>query len=82
MRKQYMDLETGTFLTATDLLLLEGRKGTLWEAADELRSLLKDIATSYEEEAQALLIEAQHIRAALEKYDAAEEALDRRQEAS
>ncbi len=77
-----MDLETGKVLTATDLLWIEGRKGAVWEAADELRSLLKDIATSYEEEAQTLLIEAQHIREVLEKYDAAEEALDRRQEAS
>jgi uncharacterized protein YPO0396 len=76
-----MDLETGKVLTAKDLLRLEGRKGTVWEAADELRSLLKGIATSYEEEAQTLLIEAQHIRVALEKYDAAEEALDRRHEA-
>jgi uncharacterized protein YPO0396 len=79
MRKQYMDLETGKFLSAKDLLSIEDRKGAVWEAADELRSLLEDIATSYEEEAQTLLIEAQHIREYLEKYNAAEEALDRRE---
>jgi hypothetical protein len=82
MSKQYRDLETGKILTATDLLWLEGRKGAVWEAADELRSLLEDIATSYQKESQALLIEARLIREALEKYNAAEEGLEKWQDTS
>ena len=44
MRERYLDLETGLNLTIKEVLGVEKRKDVVWEAADEMRSLLEDIA--------------------------------------
>ena len=76
MKERYLDLETGIPLTMTELLKFEQRKDVVWEAADEMRSLLEDLAKTREEEGQQLLFEAKLIRDYLKKYDAAVEKLD------
>jgi acyl-CoA reductase-like NAD-dependent aldehyde dehydrogenase len=75
MRARYLDLETGLNLTITELLEFEQRKDVVWEAADEMRSLLEDLAKTREEEGQQLLVEAKLIQDYLKKYDAAVEKL-------
>jgi mannose-6-phosphate isomerase-like protein (cupin superfamily) len=47
----------------------------VWEAADEMRSFLEDLAKDREEEGQQLLFEAKLIQDYLKKYDAAVEKL-------
>jgi mannose-6-phosphate isomerase-like protein (cupin superfamily) len=76
MRERYLDLETGMNLTIKEVLEVEKRKDVVWEAADEIRSLLEDLAETREEEAQELLYEAKLIQDYLKKYDAAVEKLD------
>ena len=76
MKRKYLELETGTTLSIKEILEIENHKDILWEAADELRSLLADIAEAKEEEAQRLLEEAAIIKDSLKKYDLAEEMLD------
>jgi uncharacterized protein YPO0396 len=75
MRERYLDLETGITLSIKDLLEFEEQKDVVWEAADEMRSLLEDLAETREEEAQQLLSEAKLIQECLKKYDAAVEKL-------
>jgi mannose-6-phosphate isomerase-like protein (cupin superfamily) len=76
MRERYLDLETGMNLTIKELLEVEQRKDVVWEAADDMRSLLEDLAETREEVVQELLYEAELIRNYLKKYDAAAEKLD------
>ena len=75
MRERYLDLETGMNLTIDELLEVEKRKDVVWDAADEMRSLLEDLAKTREEEGQQLLLEAEQIQDYLKKYDAAVEKL-------
>jgi hypothetical protein len=75
MRKRYLDLETGMNLTIKELLEIEKRKDVVWETADEMRSLLEDLAKTREEEGQQLLVEAKLIEDQLEKDDATLEQL-------
>jgi mannose-6-phosphate isomerase-like protein (cupin superfamily) len=76
MRARYLDLETGIPLTMTEVLEFEQRKDVVWEAADEMRSLLEALAETREQMVQELLLEADLIREYLKKYDAAAEKLD------
>jgi uncharacterized protein YPO0396 len=76
VRERYMDLQTGINLSLKEVLELANHKDPVWEAADELCSLLVDIAEAREEQAQELLMEAQAIRECVKKYAAAQEALD------
>ena len=75
MRGRYLDLETGIPLTIKELLAFEQRKDVVWEAADEMRSLLEDLATTREQVVQEQLFEAYLIRECLKKHDAAVEGL-------
>jgi mannose-6-phosphate isomerase-like protein (cupin superfamily) len=78
MRERYLDLQTGTTLSIKQLLEFENQKDVMWEAADEMHSLLEDLANTREELVQELLHEAEFIRDKLKKYGAAEEMFDRR----
>jgi uncharacterized protein YPO0396 len=71
-----MDLETGITLSLKEVFETANHKEGVWEAADELRSLLVAIADAREAQAQELQMEAQAIRESVKKHDAAEEALD------
>ena len=71
MKSKYVDLQTGEVINAKQLLAWEQGKDRIWEAADELRSLLADIAEVKKEEAQGLLMEVAVIQDSLKKYDAA-----------
>jgi uncharacterized protein YPO0396 len=79
MKSKYVDLRTGEVISAKQLLAWEKGKDRIWEAADEMRSLLLNIAEAREEQAQHLLMEAQAIRECVKKYEAAEEQLDKRE---
>jgi hypothetical protein len=74
MKERYLDLQTGRTLSVKEILEVEDHKDIVWEAADELRSLLADIAEAKEEEeeAQGLLMEVADIRDYLNKYDVAQ----------
>jgi hypothetical protein len=74
MKERYLDLQTGRTLSVKEILEVEDHKDIVWEAADELRSLLADIAEAKEEEeeAQGLLMEVAVIRDYLNKYDVAQ----------
>jgi hypothetical protein len=75
MKERYLDLQTGRTLSVKEILEVEDHKDIVWEAADELRSLLADIAEAKEEEeeeAQGLLMEVAVIRDYLSKYDIAQ----------
>jgi hypothetical protein len=76
MKSKYIDLQTGEVINARQLLNWEQGKDRIWEAADELRSLLADIAEVKRKEAQGLLMEVAVIKDSLRKYDAATERLD------
>ena len=78
MKSKYMHLQTGVVLSFKELLTNEKGKDQIWEAADEMRSLLLEIAEAREEQAQHLLMEAQEIRECVKNYDAAEEQLGKR----
>ena len=75
MRERYLDLETGIPLTIKELLGFEQRKDVVWKAADEMRSLLEDLATTREQVVKEQLFEAHLIRECLKKHDAAVEGL-------
>jgi len=75
MKSKYVDLQTGEVITVKQLLAYEKGKDRIWEAADEMRSLLLNIAEAREEQAQHLPMEAQAIRECVKNYDAAEEQL-------
>jgi hypothetical protein len=72
MKSRYVDLQTGEVISAKQLLAFEKGKDRIWEAAEEMRSLLLNIAEAGEEQAQA-------IRECVKKYDAAEGQLDKRE---
>ena len=76
MKSKYIDLQTGEVINAKQLLAWEQDKDRIWEVADELRSLLADIAEAKKEEARGLLMEVAVIEDMLKKYDIAEETLD------
>jgi mannose-6-phosphate isomerase-like protein (cupin superfamily) len=78
MRERYLDLQTGTNLSIKQLLEFENQKDVVWEAADEMHSLLEDLANTREELVQELLHEGELIQDKLKKYGAAEEMFDRR----
>jgi mannose-6-phosphate isomerase-like protein (cupin superfamily) len=78
MRERYLDLQTGITLSIKELLEFENQKDAVWEAADEMRSLLEGLAETREELVQELLYEAEFIRDKLKKYDTAEEVFDRK----
>ena len=63
-------------VNAKTLLDLAGAKDTVWEAADELYSLLSDMAEERVNESQRLLMDAAIIRGQLKAYDQAQEKLD------
>jgi hypothetical protein len=71
MKSKYVDLQTGEVISAAQLLAWEKGKDRIWEAADELYSLLADLAQEREQEAQSLLLEASIIRDYLKTYDEA-----------
>lgn len=79
MRQRYIDLQTGLTLSLKELLESEKQKDVVWEAADEMRSLLENLAETREELVQELLHEAYLIRDHLNKYAAAEEMVDGRE---
>jgi hypothetical protein len=76
MKSKYIDLQTGEVINAKQLLAWEQGKDRSWEAADELRSLLANIAKVKKEEARGLLMEVAVIQDSLKKYDAVTETLD------
>ncbi len=75
MKSKYLDLRTGEVISAKQLLAFEKGKSKIWISADELYSLLVDIADAKEEQAHNLLCEVETIRALLKKYEYAENSL-------
>jgi hypothetical protein len=75
MKSKYLDLRTGEVISANQLLAFEKGKSEIWEMADELYSLLADVADAKEEEAHSLLWEVENIRALLKKYRSAGDSL-------
>ena len=75
MKSKYIDLQTGEVISAKQLLNFEKGKDRIWEAADELYSLLASVADAKEEEGYRLICEADAIRAALKKYQIAQDSL-------
>ena len=80
MKSKYVDLHTGEVLNAKQLLAFETGKDELWKAADEMRSLLAELARDLEAEAQQQLLQASIIRDYLKKYDEALESRDEGEE--
>jgi death-on-curing protein len=76
MKSKYLDLQTGEIINAKQLLAWEQGKDRVWEAADELRLLLADIAEVKKEEAQELLTEVAALEDCLRNFDLAEANLD------
>jgi hypothetical protein len=76
MKSKYLDLQTGEVINARQLLDWEKGKDRIWEAADELYSLLANIAQERENEARRLLLEASDIRDSLKTYEEATDTLD------
>ena len=76
MRNNFLNLQTGTLLNAKELLDIAGAKDEVWNAADELYSLLSEIAEERENESQRLLMDAALIRGQLKTYDQAQQKLD------
>jgi mannose-6-phosphate isomerase-like protein (cupin superfamily) len=76
MKSKYLDLQTGEVINARQLLDWEKGKDRIWEAADELYSLLANKAKQLEEESHMLLLEASHIRDLLKTYEEATDTLD------
>ena len=76
MRNKYLNLQTGTLLNAKELLDIAGAKDEVWKAADELYSLLSEMAEERENESQRLLMDAAIIRGHLKTYDQAQQKLD------
>ena len=67
---------TGEVISAKQLIAWEKGKDKIWEAADNLYSLLANMAEEREYASQRLLIEAAVIRDHLNTYDRAEDMLD------
>src|SRR5918998_934782 len=59
MRERYLDLQTGINLSIKEILEFENQKDVLWQAADEMRSVLEDLAETREELVQELQHEAE-----------------------
>ncbi len=76
VKSKYLDLQTGEVISAKQLIAWEKGKDKIWEAADNLYSLLANMAEEREYESQRLLIEAAVIRDHLNTYDRAEDMLD------
>jgi mannose-6-phosphate isomerase-like protein (cupin superfamily) len=76
MKSKYLDLQTGEVINARQLLDWEKGKDRIWEAADELYSLLANMAQERENEAHRLLLEASDIRDSLKTYEEATDTLD------
>ena len=76
MRNKYLNLQTGTLLNAKELLDIAGAKDEVWKAADELYSLLSEIAEERVNESQRLLMDAAVIQGHLKTYDQAQQELD------
>ena len=76
MKDKYLNLQTGTLLNAKELLDIAGAKDEVWKAADELYSLLSEMAEERENESQRLLMDAAIIRGHLKTYDQAQQKLD------
>ena len=79
MKSKYVDLQTGEVISAAQLLAWEKGKDRIWEVADELYSLLADLAQQREQEAQRLQTEASVIRDYLDTYDDAADMLDKKE---
>ena len=80
VKSKYLDLQTGEVISAKQLLAWEKGKDRIWEAADELYSLLANMAQERENESHRLLIEASVIRDYLNTYDEAADMLDGKQQ--
>jgi mannose-6-phosphate isomerase-like protein (cupin superfamily) len=76
VKSEYLDLQTGEVVSAKQILAWEKGKDRIWEAADELYSLLANMAQEREEESHRLLLEASVIRDYLDTYDEAADMLD------
>ncbi len=76
MRSKYLNLQTGALVNAKTLLDIAGAKDAVWKAADELYSLLSEMAEQRENESQRLLMDAAIIRGHLKTYDQAQQKLD------
>jgi mannose-6-phosphate isomerase-like protein (cupin superfamily) len=76
VKSKYLDLQTGEVVGAKQLLAWEKGKDRIWEAADELYSLLANMAQEREQESHRLLLEASVIRDYLNTYDEAADMLD------
>lgn len=79
VKSKYLDLQTGEVITAKQLIAWEKGKDKIWEAADNLYSLLANMAEEREYESQRLLIEAAVIRDYLNTYDRAQDMLDEKE---
>ena len=79
MKSKYLDLHTGEVISAKQLIAWEKGKDKIWEAADNLYSLLTNMAEEREYESQRMLIEAAAIRDYLNTYDRAEDMLDKKE---
>jgi roadblock/LC7 domain-containing protein len=75
LRNNFLNLQTGTLLNAKELLDIAGAKDRVWQAADEMYSLLSDMAEERVNEAQRLLMDAAIIRGQLKSYDQAQQEL-------
>ena len=76
MKSKYLDLQTGEVIDAKQLLDWEKGKDRIWEAADEMYSLLANEAQELEGESHRLLLKASDIRDYLKTYEEATDTLD------
>jgi quercetin dioxygenase-like cupin family protein len=76
VKSRYVDLQTGEVISAKQLMAWEKGKDKIWGAADNLYSLLANMAEEREYESQRLLLEAAVIRDHLNTYGRAEDMLD------
>ena len=76
LKSKYLDLQTGEVVSSKQILAWEKGKDRIWEAADELYSLLANMAQEREQESHRLLLEASVIRDYLNAYDEATDMLD------
>jgi quercetin dioxygenase-like cupin family protein len=76
VKSKYVDLQTGEVINVKQLLDWEKGKDKIWEAAEDLYSLLANMAEERENESQRLLLEASVIRDYLNAYDRAADMLE------
>jgi hypothetical protein len=76
VKSKYLDLQTGEVINAKQLLDWEKGKDKIWEAAEDLYSLLANMAEERENESHRLLHEASVIRDYLNTYDRAADMLE------